>query len=461
VTSATVHAAFAPSPRHLRPGDTTRVHASRHVRTRHTRVVRTAAWASSSRQPWVVLASSSSSSSSSNDGHDRFAYVRPGIDPDPRRRADIQIGSDVDVIRKEDQASGSTTRGVVREFLTNSATHPQGLKVRLVDGTIGRVARVHAGKTEVASSSPGGAESADTSEKKNGEDERARRGASQKPKEARGASSGGDASSKAKNNSNASSRNTDSNQTVYLSNIPKALGKKDVAWLLEELSGVTGVRLPRRGGKNMGYAFVLTQDIQSANTVIDALGGMELEGKKLLAELAKEPTRESNPGRKNEGAKAADKKKKGGSNTDKANDKRRNDKRNKNKATMNDDDDDDEEEPLSDPIAIDRAEMEADAILQLERAKRAAAKRAAEADAIAKERLQREAALEAKTTAMLLERRRQAEAREARIAIEKARERAILDEAEALGAPAVGEDWTRTSVELREELSSLRSQSGA
>ena len=252
------HAAFAPSPRH-RPGDTTRVHASRHVRTRHTRVVRTAAWASSSRQPWVVLASSSSSSS--NDGHDRFAFVRPGIDPDPRRRADIQIGSDVDVIRKEDQRSGSTTRGVVREFLTNSATHPQGLKVRLVDGTIGRVARVHAGKTEVASSKPAGAESADNSEKKNGADERARRGASQKPKEARGAP-GGDASlSKAKNNSNAS-RNSNSNQTVYLSNIPKALGKKDVAWLLEELPGVTGVRLPRRGGKNMGYAFVLTQDIQ-------------------------------------------------------------------------------------------------------------------------------------------------------------------------------------------------------
>ena len=136
--------------------------------------------------------------------------------------------------------------------------------------------------------------------------------------------------------------------------------------------------------------------LQSANKVIDTLGGMELEGKKLLAELAKEPTRESNPGRKNEGAKAADKKKKGGSNTDKANDKRRTkDKRkNKNKTTMNEEDDDDEEEPLSDPIAIARAEMEADAILQLERAKRAAAKRAAEADAIAKERLQREAALE-------------------------------------------------------------------
>ena len=137
--------------------------------------------------------------------------------------------------------------------------------------------------------------------------------------------------------------------------------------------------------------------LQSANKVIDTLGGMELEGKKLLAELAKEPTRESNPGRKNEGAKAADKKKKGGSNTDKANDKRRRDDKNKNskdKTTMNEDDDDDDEEPLSDPIAIARAEMEADAILQLERAKRAAAKRAAEADAIAKERLQREAALE-------------------------------------------------------------------
>ena len=136
---------------------------------------------------------------------------------------------------------------------------------------------------------------------------------------------------------------------------------------------------------------------QSANKVIDTLGGMELEGKKLLAELAKEPTRESNPGRKNEGAKA-ETKNNGGSNTDKANDKRGRDdksrKNSKNKTTMNEDDDDDEEEPLSDPIAIARAEMEADAILQLERAKRAAAKRAAEADAIAKERLQREAALE-------------------------------------------------------------------
>ncbi len=115
-----------------------------------------------------------------------------------------------------------------------------------------------------------------------------------------------------------------------------------------------------------------------------------------MAELAKEPTRESNPGRKNEVAKAAETKKKGGSNTDKANDKRgtKDRRKNKNKTTMNEDDDDDEEEPLSDPIAIARAEMEADAILQLERAKRAAAKRAAEADAIAKERLQREAALE-------------------------------------------------------------------
>ena len=84
--------------------------------------------------------------------------------------------------------------------------------------------------------------------------------------------------------------------------------------------------------------------LQSANTVIDTLGGMELEGKKLLAELAKEPTRESNPGRKNEGSKADNKKKKGGSNTDKANDKRgRDDKSRKNSKNkmMNDDEDDD------------------------------------------------------------------------------------------------------------------------
>lgn len=377
------------------------------------------------------------------------------MDPDPRRRADIPIGVHVDVIRKEDQASGAVRRGKVREFLTNSSTHPQGVKVRLEDGTIGRVARVHTGEpAAVEGSRPGGDESgggagSDTSSPTDpagrGDAPRARGGgsSSSSPKPSKPSKSdvvGG------------SPKKKEEPRTVYLSNIPKALGKKDVAWLLEELPGVTGVRLPRRGGKNMGYAFVLTESESKAAKVIETLCGVELEGRRLVAELAKEPTKESNPGRDESGkaGKAGSDVKRGGGTS-----KRRS---RKGPAPAAVDDGDDDEEPLLDPIAIARAEMEADAILQLERAKRAAAKRAAEAEAVLAERRAAEAALEAKTSAMLAERRRQAEAREARIALERAREEAIRDEANALGPPRVGEGWKIESQELREALGSLRSR---
>ena len=380
------------------------------------------------------------------------------MDPDPRRRADIPIGVHVDVIRKEDQASGAVRRGKVREFLTNSSTHPQGVKVRLEDGTIGRVARVHTGEpAAVEGSRPGGDESgggagSDTSSPTEpagkGDAPRARGGgsSSSSPKPSKPSKSdvvGG------------SPKKKEEPRTVYLSNIPKALGKKDVAWLLEELPGVTGVRLPRRGGKNMGYAFVLTESKSKAAKVIETLCGVELEGRRLVAELAKEPTKESNPGRDESGkaGKAGSDVKRGGGTS-----KRRS---RKGPAPAAVDDGDDDEEPLLDPIAIARAEMEADAILQLERAKRAAAKRAAEAEAVLAERRAAEAALEAKTSAMLAERRRQAEAREARIALERAREEAIRDEANALGPPRVGEGWEIESQELREALGALRSQSGS
>ncbi|MDD1667688.1 MAG: YwbE family protein [Methanomicrobiales archaeon] len=57
-------------------------------------------------------------------------------------RSAIKVGSTVDVVRKQDQRTGKKTRGIVAEILTNSATHPHGIKVRLKDGTVGRVAEV-------------------------------------------------------------------------------------------------------------------------------------------------------------------------------------------------------------------------------------------------------------------------------------------------------------------------------
>jgi uncharacterized repeat protein (TIGR03833 family) len=58
---------------------------------------------------------------------------------DGRTRADIKPGTRVQVVQKQDQRSGKLTEGTVREILTNSATHPHGIKVRLESGAVGRV----------------------------------------------------------------------------------------------------------------------------------------------------------------------------------------------------------------------------------------------------------------------------------------------------------------------------------
>ncbi|WP_373030517.1 YwbE family protein [Sulfurovum sp.] len=59
-----------------------------------------------------------------------------------QKRADIKYGLDVGVVLKEDQASGRLTYGKVQKILTNSPTHPHGIKVRLNTGEVGRVKEI-------------------------------------------------------------------------------------------------------------------------------------------------------------------------------------------------------------------------------------------------------------------------------------------------------------------------------
>ncbi|MDO9035597.1 MAG: YwbE family protein [Methanoregula sp.] len=59
-----------------------------------------------------------------------------------RNRLSIQPGCTVDIIQKQDQRTGKKTRGIVQEILTNSPTHPHGIKVRLKDGCVGRVTEI-------------------------------------------------------------------------------------------------------------------------------------------------------------------------------------------------------------------------------------------------------------------------------------------------------------------------------
>jgi uncharacterized repeat protein (TIGR03833 family) len=61
------------------------------------------------------------------------------LDMDGTRRADIRPGLHVKVVLKQDQRTGNMTEGIVAEILTNSSTHPHGIKVRLESGAVGRV----------------------------------------------------------------------------------------------------------------------------------------------------------------------------------------------------------------------------------------------------------------------------------------------------------------------------------
>jgi len=56
-----------------------------------------------------------------------------------QKRVDIKYGMDVGIVLKEDQSTGYITYGKVQKILTNSPTHPHGIKVRLNSGEVGRV----------------------------------------------------------------------------------------------------------------------------------------------------------------------------------------------------------------------------------------------------------------------------------------------------------------------------------
>ncbi len=58
------------------------------------------------------------------------------------RRVNIKLGIKVAIVLKADQQRGKLTEGVVKDIMTNSPTHPHGIKVRLVSGQVGRVKEI-------------------------------------------------------------------------------------------------------------------------------------------------------------------------------------------------------------------------------------------------------------------------------------------------------------------------------
>ncbi len=61
------------------------------------------------------------------DGTER-QYIKPGIR--------------VNIVLKKDQRTGKLTEGIVKDLLTKSPKHHRGIKVRLEDGSVGRVQEI-------------------------------------------------------------------------------------------------------------------------------------------------------------------------------------------------------------------------------------------------------------------------------------------------------------------------------
>ena len=61
---------------------------------------------------------------------------------DGKKRLNIMQGLKVKIVLKQDQKSGKLTEGVVKDILTNSSSHPHGIKVRLTIGDVGRVKEI-------------------------------------------------------------------------------------------------------------------------------------------------------------------------------------------------------------------------------------------------------------------------------------------------------------------------------
>ena len=55
---------------------------------------------------------------------------------DAKKRINIKAGLKVNIVLKQDQRTGKLTSGIVKDILTNSPTHPHGIKVRLQDGQV-------------------------------------------------------------------------------------------------------------------------------------------------------------------------------------------------------------------------------------------------------------------------------------------------------------------------------------
>lgn len=326
-----------------------------------------------------------------------------------RRRDALSLGVEVDIVvtpRPGEPRDGAprTSSGVISDFVTNSSFHEDGIKVRLSNGDIGRVRRVVALDEE---------DEEDAEEEEEEEENDDTRAAALQ-----------DASS-----SSVSTKSDDvatAKRTVHVSSVTRQMDKAALKEFAMSIDGVVNARVPVRQGGHMGYMFLECVNGDAMRRVIAELDGYELSGKALGARPAK-----SDPIKKKGKEPKATKREK------------------KSKAQL-------VEEAAEKRILDARAQMEAEALLELERFQRRR-ERELEAERV---KLEAQRALEEereRKARILLEQRTakaEARARRAKLAAES---RAELErDARNLGDVVVDLSWRPRIVNLRDRLTALR-----
>ena len=380
------------------------------------------------------------------------AFNTHSFDAPGNFRENLSVGLSVGIVLKEDQGTDAIVYGKISDFLTNSKRHPRGIKVRLEDGSIGRVCEIgeREGKekdeekeTSVASakekgSSDDGEDTSDDNDEENREEEEEEEEEEEKE-----------------------------SNVVYVRGLPK--NEEDIEKVKEvilaivldnhsnsgiEKDDVVSIKIPKRSGTRaiQGFGFIECKDVETATKVIRELNGKSLE----IAASKSDDDGSSNDtettAMKISASFSVNKKKKTKKDDDIADSKRKSKKSRPTKAEK----ERLEQEKKEQQILEARKAMEEDALKLLERQRKEKERKEKEIQAkLEKEEVARQAK-EKRTMELLLKRKEAQERNRAKVQAEQERLEQIDREARALGDITIDESWLTEMEEIKATISALK-----
>jgi uncharacterized repeat protein (TIGR03833 family) len=392
-----------------------------------------------------------------------FSAPTHSFDAPGNFRENLSVGLSVGIVLKEDQGTDAIVYGKISDFLTNSKRHPRGIKVRLEDGSIGRVCEIGGGGGEK-------------------EEEKEASGVAHAKKEGSSDESE-DIDDDDDDEEETETETEEQSNVVYVRGLPK--NEEDIEKVKEAISAmvlnnddnnsgigkddIVSVKIPKRSGTRaiQGFGFIECKDIETASNVIRELNGQSLEI--VQSKSADEEDDDSSSSSSSSSSNSSNnhsettamklsasfsvnKKKTTNLENDTDESKRKGKKSKPTKAEK----ERLEHEKREQQIIEARKAMEEDALKLLERQRREKERKEKEIQAkLEKEEVARQAK-EKRTMELLLKRKEAQDRNRAKVQAEQERLDRIDQEAKALGDIAIDESWLMEMEEIKAKISALK-----